>query len=223
MESLPDHIDMPSRLTPRGFESADRGRLLIDAAYDLLEEDGLEGLTIRAVLKRTGLARRAFYDRFVGKDDLVLAVFEQTLRQSAQFLREHVAELDGPFARIRMVVSVLLLGALGSDGGTTEESAHRRSAALSREHLRLAESRPADLQAALSPLLDLMTEIVAEGIREGAFRSSDPALQARLIYNLVSTTLHTELLSEGGALVDRERRRQMSAEIWQFCCGAISV
>ena len=58
----------------------ERSRRIVEAAYELLEEDGLEGLTIRAVLNKTGLSRRAFYERFEGKDDLVLAVFEQTIQ-----------------------------------------------------------------------------------------------------------------------------------------------
>ena len=37
-----------------------RSRPIVDAAYELLEQHGLDGLTIRAVLMRTRLARRAF-------------------------------------------------------------------------------------------------------------------------------------------------------------------
>lgn len=229
MASLPDDLPDPDPLREGRARRAaaasdvDRGQLIIDAAYDLLERDGLEGLTIRAVLKRTGLARRAFYERFAGKDDLVLAVFAQTLKESAVFMREQGAGLDGPLERIRMIVSILLLGALGGADSRESDANDRRSAALSREHLRLAESRPADLQAALSPLLDLMTEIVAEGMASGAFRQADPALQARLLYNLVSNTLHTELLAEENARLNRERRRAMADEIWEFCRRAIAA
>jgi len=58
----------------------ERSRQIVEAAYQLLEEKGLEGLTIRAVLTKTGLSRRAFYERFADKDELVLAVFEETIR-----------------------------------------------------------------------------------------------------------------------------------------------
>ena len=43
----------------RGPEDGRAGQIAA-AAYDLLDEHGLEGLTIRAVLGKTGLARRAF-------------------------------------------------------------------------------------------------------------------------------------------------------------------
>lgn len=200
----------------------DRGRLIIDAAYDLLEEDGLEGLTIRAVLKRTGLARRAFYERFAGKDDLVLAVFEQALKSAAQHFRHQAATLADPLQKIRQIV-VGLVTRVGLESPTDRQLSDRRSAALSREHLRLADSRPAELQSSLSPLLDLIAELVAEGIARGQIRDCDPALHAALIYNLVSTTVHTEVLAEEGGEQDQDRRTKLAEDIWEFVRRAIAA
>jgi hypothetical protein len=42
-----------------------------------------------------------------------------------------------------------------------------------------------------------------------------------LIYNLVSTTVHTELLAEESARPDREQRARLAADIWEFCRRAI--
>src|ERR1700741_309962 len=134
--------------------AADRVRQIIDAAYDLLQDEGLEGLTIRAVLKKTGLSRRAFYERFSGKDDLVVAVFEQTIRLAALHYAEQVRSTPDPMERLRLIVTSIVFGsALDS---TAVEQTNRRGAALSREHLRLAEARPDDLQAALRPLINLL-------------------------------------------------------------------
>src|SRR5882724_12497382 len=83
----------------------ERSRKVVEAAYELSEEEGLEGLTIRAVLKRTGLSRRAFYERFEGKDDLVLAVFEQTLLRAATHLSELVKTTADPMERLRVIVT----------------------------------------------------------------------------------------------------------------------
>src|SRR5215813_8973966 len=83
----------------------DRSRKIVEAAYVLLEEQGLEGLTIRAVLKRTRLSRRAFYERFEGKDDLVLAVFEHTIRKAASELDERVRTMADPVERLRTIVT----------------------------------------------------------------------------------------------------------------------
>jgi AcrR family transcriptional regulator len=202
--------------TPR-----DRSRQIIDAAYDLLEDEGLEGLTIRAVLKKTGLSRRAFYERFSGKDDLVVAVFEQTIRLAASHYREQMASTPDPLERLKLIVTSIVFGT-ALDSSAAEQS-NRRGAALSREHLRLAEARPADLQAALRPLVNLIAEQLSDGMKVGLVREYAPHRLAALVYNLVSTTVHTELLAEETARPDRARRAQLAQDIWEFCKRAIAA
>lgn len=200
----------------------ERSRKLVDAAYELLEEQGLEGLTIRAVLKKTGLSRRAFYERFEGKDDLVLAVFEHTILRAANHLDELARTTPDPIERLKVIVRSIVLGniVLGAPDGA---QSNRRGAALSREHLRLAESRPADLQAALSPLLAVITQQLSDGMEAGSVRRDDPRRMAALVYNLVSTTVHTELLAQESARPDPAQRARLAADIWEFCRRAITA
>lgn len=200
----------------------DRSRLIIDAAYKLLDEEGLDGLTIRAVLKRTGLSRRAFYERFATKDDLVLAVFEQTIQLAASHYSEQVRDLADPIERLRLIVMAIVLGT-GTLGEAENQRDNRRGAALSQEHLRLAESRPDDLQAAIKPLIDLIARHLAEGMTRGEVRNDSPRRLAALVYNLVSTTVHMELLTQGNARPDRRRRKRLADEIWEFCRRAIAA
>ncbi|RJF91285.1 TetR/AcrR family transcriptional regulator [Sphingomonas cavernae] len=203
-------------------DALDRTRQIVAAAYELLDEAGLEGLTIRAVLNRTCLARRAFYDRFAGKDDLVLAVFADTLRLAATFFGEQVRALPDPMARLHHIVTGIVLGRGSIDDSATGRG-DRRGAALSREHLRLAEARPAELQKAVSPLIDLIADQLSDGIRVGQVREAPVHWMAMLVYNLVSTTVHTELLSEEAAHRDPQRRQQLAEEIWEFCRRAIAA
>jgi AcrR family transcriptional regulator len=207
-------------LMPAGKGENDREHRIVAAAYDLLDVEGLEGLTIRAVLARTGLARRAFYECFSGKDDLVLAVFETTLLGAAEYYAALAERLGDPLESIREIAQGIVLGRynLEQDPG---ESIDRRSAAMAREHLRLAETRPDELQAALRPLLDFIAGQVRAGIRSGQLREADPDLQARLIYNIVATTAHTELIAQDRKGSDRERRRALAENLWEFCRRAI--
>jgi len=205
------------RVRPTG---SDRRRQLIDCAYDLLAEQGLDALTIRAVLDRTGLARRAFYESFGGKDDLVLAVFEETLELAANHYGQLTQGIADPVARLEFIVTAIVLGQ-GYAGDVPGAGSDRRGAALSREHMRLAESHPAQLQRALSPLLDLLSRHLAEGMATGAIRKADPDRMAALVYNLVSTTVHTELLAAEGQEVNLDRRKALASDIWDFCRQAI--
>jgi len=226
-----DLKDMPARWEERSAQRVleasrdqllERSRNIVDAAYELLEVAGLEGLTIRAVLNRTGLSRRAFYERFEGKDDLVLAVFEQAIRMAAQLFRDQVATLNDPLERLKLIVTYIVLGKdmrPAADG----MQGNRRGAALSREHLRLAESRPRDLQTALSPLIAVIAQQLSEGMVAGAVRKDDPQRLAVLVYNLVSTTVHTELLAAESAEPDQAVRAQLANDIWAFCRRAIEA
>ncbi|MBC2660324.1 TetR/AcrR family transcriptional regulator [Novosphingobium flavum] len=196
----------------------ERADVIVRCADELLDEVGLEGLTIRAVLARTGLARRAFYDRFAGKDELVLAVFEKSLSEAARRFAAETEGLSSPLERLQRIVCGIVLGRAGhAADGHWELS--RRSAALSREHLRLAETRPRQLQRAIEPLVALIARELANGMALGEVRRADARQLAVLVYNLVSTTVHAELLAEEA---DRQRREQLAAEIWEFSRRAIA-
>jgi AcrR family transcriptional regulator len=200
----------------------ERSRRIVEAAYTLLEQDGLDGVTIRAVLKRTKLSRRAFYERFGGKDDLMLAVFEHTIRLAARHYGDQVAHLAQPLERLELIVTSIVLGR-SADVQSQSPGSGRRGAAMSREHLRLAQSRPNDLQAALSPLLELIAQQLSEGMSVGAVRSGDPWRLATLLYNLVSTTTHTELLAHETAIRDPARTASLARDLWVFCLRGIAA
>lgn len=202
------------------IDTPDRDQQIVAAAYELLDEEGLEGLTIRAVLQRTGLARRAFYDCFTGKDDLVLAVFAHTLRMAADQFAQQIRALPDPIDRLRHIVEGIVLGRVVM--GEAGDAGQRRGAAFSREHLRLAESRPVELQEAISPLLDLIAAQLADGMATGQVRQAPADRLAELIYNLVSTTVHGQLLAEERTTADKRRRAELLDQIWAFCRGGIA-
>jgi AcrR family transcriptional regulator len=192
----------------------ERRQQIVAAAYDLLESDGLEGLTIRSVLARTGLARRAFYDRFATKDDLVLAVFEQTLTDAAEVFAVLVAGLDDPVAGLHLIVRQIVLGHGDHQG--------RRGAAMAREHLRLAEARPAELDRAIAPLVAVIRGRLVAGMAAGLVRAADADRLALLMYNLVSNTMHGRLIAEEQGASDFAGRAVLADEIWEFCRRAIT-
>jgi AcrR family transcriptional regulator len=228
--AAPGPIDQPARweeratsrvLAARRDQILERSRHLVEAAHELWEEEGLDGLTIRAVLDKTGLSRRAFYERFADKDELVLAVFEQTMRLAAAHFSEQIKTLSDPTERLRIIVTGIVLGSTLET--VSSEQNNRRGAAMSREHLRLAESRPKELQAALSPLITLLAQQLSAAMAVGLVRLGAAQRLAALVFNLVSTTMHTELLAAEGAEPDRERRIQLAADIWEFCRRAIAA
>lgn len=198
-----------------------RDRLIV-TAYDLLASDGLEGLTIRSVLAHTGLARRAFYERFSSKDDLVLAVFRHTLAAAADQFSNQIAAIESPTDRLRHIVTGIVMGH-GFLGDNDQWQSNRRAAALSREHLRLADARPVELQQAITPLVRLIGQQLAAGVAAGVVRTANIERMALLVYNLVSTTVHSQLIAEECAMPVLEDRANLAEDIWQFCLRAVAA
>ena len=60
--------------------SLDRGASLIRAAATLMERTKGDSFTVQEVANEAGLSLRSFYQHFGSKDDLLLAVYEEAMR-----------------------------------------------------------------------------------------------------------------------------------------------
>lgn len=63
--------------TKTTYHHGDLRVALIEAALDIIDEIGPQGLTIRKVAQRAGVSHAAPYRHFTGKDELILAVVER--------------------------------------------------------------------------------------------------------------------------------------------------
>lgn len=72
----------PATPEPSARERAKREtrRALLRAAREAFAEEGLEGPSLDAICARAGFTRGAFYVHFRSRDDLVVAVMEEALR-----------------------------------------------------------------------------------------------------------------------------------------------
>lgn len=199
-----------------------RRELILEAADRLLGEAGLEGLTIRRMLTLTGLSRRAFYDIFPTKDELMLALFTRILELAAKRLAPAQAAAIAPEKRLELFIHAIVSAEPRADGADAGKSI-RRGAAFSREHLRLAQTRPADLERALGPLLALLQGIIADGAAEGRWVSDSPAQHARFIYNLVSSTIHGKFLGSAAEDSQPSDMARLASELTLFCANALQA
>jgi len=94
-----------SRIYPRRrrYHHGNLKQALIDATVHLIEEEGLEKVTVREAAKRLGVSSGAPFRHFASKRELLTAVAEQTTR----FLRDEVLKAiaehadEGPLERFR--------------------------------------------------------------------------------------------------------------------------
>lgn len=190
-------------------QALQRGHRIVRIARDLVAEGGLDSLTLRAILERSGLARRAFYRHFESMDDVLLALFEDTMAVGATRLREQLDEIDDPIVALEHVVRTIASGALSS-------SNRIYNLAMTQQHLRLAEQRPDELKAAHAPMNDLIADLLRAGMKAGVVRDADQSLLAEMIHRLVSTEVHRNLYRGADDI-------EWIDDLWEFCRGGIAA
>ena len=77
--------------------SEGRVQRFLDAGFELLAsaESGKE-FTVQEVVDRSGQSLRSFYQYFAGKHELLLALFDEAIRSTAERLEEQIAKEDAP-------------------------------------------------------------------------------------------------------------------------------
>src|ERR1700748_1013022 len=71
-----------------------RGDRFIKTAVSILGETGRTDFTVQEVVARSKTSLRAFYQHFRSKDELLLALFNRTIAQSAEMWRAETIGLD---------------------------------------------------------------------------------------------------------------------------------
>ena len=105
-----------------------RVQRFLDAAFELIDERGSTEFTIQEVVERSKQSLRGFYEYFEGKDELVLALFEETVREAGDDIRAAVEAENDALGRLRIYAIRLHEWC---DPGETPASAARTAAARS--------------------------------------------------------------------------------------------
>src|SRR5216683_1768595 len=93
---------------------ADKGEAILRAATDVFAERGFFNAQVADVARVAGVAAGTVYLYFRGKDDLLVSIFERTMREGLAEGRTAVATLRDPDARLRRLAR-LHLARLGRD------------------------------------------------------------------------------------------------------------
>jgi AcrR family transcriptional regulator len=145
--------------------SVDRGRSLIDAAVAVLERTDGGDITVQDVADEAGQSLRTLYQYFEGKDDLLLAVFEEAMRAYAQLLREAITDLEDPLDRLSGAMIAAVRMPAYSGAGLNR--------GLARLRLKLSEVEPDLIGRAQGEVIALVRELVEEASAAERIRVED--------------------------------------------------
>lgn len=160
----------PTSPEPRQRDADRSQQAILDAARAEFAEYGLGGARVDRIAERAGVNKKLLYYYFDNKDSLFVAALEdsyRSIRQAEQQL--HLADLP-PADAIRRLAEFTWDYYLAHPEFMTllnSENLHRG------RHLQ----EPSRVQQLNSPLLQLLTEVLRRGERDGVFRSGVDPLQ----------------------------------------------
>ena len=151
---------------------------IVAAASKSVREQGVQGLSIAAVLDRAQLGTRAFYRHFESKDQLVAAVFLEMARVEKRRLRRKM----GSAASAVHAVAAWIDGRLDLAFDDNIKSDLRY---LSSEAQSQMFASPGLVQPAYAEMLEPLIEQLHRGLEHGEFHDIDPDTAAQAIQGVV--------------------------------------
>jgi AcrR family transcriptional regulator len=196
-----------------------RVQRFLDAAVELLKTGSGKDFTVQEVVERSGQSLRSFYQYFSGKHELLLALFEELVRSTADHLREDIKGEDDPLERLhRFVVEYYRLCRPAEVGSTPLGMRPRMMAEFAQQ---LLTTHPKEAAKAFAPLVALFEELLQVAVSAGAVREDvqrGPIVGVVLeviMFNSFSSTIANSVVAkndEGSA-----------EELWRFVLQGIGA
>lgn len=145
---------------------------IIDVAFAMLAEKGVEGFTMRAIASKMGCGAPKIYRLFPSKDELLVAIAVEKLEEMTSGLRQHLKGIIGTSNKLRKFTWFIL--------DFIDSQPHFASLMIRALPLRYWRSMP--MLSRLRDQAAILAEIVEDGQRAGEVRSDIDIRAFRNIY-----------------------------------------
>lgn len=202
------------RAVTRGIQAARsratvRVQRFLDAAFELIDEKGTTDFTIQEVITHSGQSLRGFYQYFDGKDELLLALFEESVNESLADLRTVVTNESEPLARLRAFVLRLHEWCDPEDGPAGSGRNVRKP--ISEFTVQLTVNHADKVQAAIAPITADLIALLDAAEAAGEIHVADVRRTAALVMRAVMYSWFGNRSTRPGA------SRISAEEAWEFC------
>ena len=186
-----------------------RAQRFLDAAFELIDEKGTTEFTIQEVIDRSKQSLRGFYRYFDGKDELLLALFEETVRESVEDIGAVVEAEAEPIERLRAFT--IRLHEWCEPVETPRKRGRHNRRPISEFSAQLAVNHPERVQAAVEPISRILLGLLDDAVQANAIKVADTRRAAALVLRTVMYSWF------GNRLVQNPRVRPSAEETWEFC------
>jgi TetR/AcrR family fatty acid metabolism transcriptional regulator len=176
----------PPALAERA-DKADKRDAILRAAIETFAARGFFHAQVADVARSAGVAAGTVYLYFRGKDDLLISIFERTMREAIAAGRESLAARATPRERLREIAR-LHLERLGRD---------RHLAVVFQVELRQSTKFMERFSATyLRQYLGIIRDVIAEGQAKGEFRRQiNPTLASKMLFGALDEMATNWILS----------------------------
>ena len=199
---MPTAVPRRAANPPPKLDRTDKRDALLRAAIDTFAARGFFNAQVADVARSAGVAAGTVYLYFRGKDDLLISIFERTMKEAIADGRRSVDALTDPVERLREIAR-LHLGRLGRD---------RALAVVFQVELRQSTKFMERFSSTqLREYLGIIRGVIADGQARGVFRAAiSPTLAAKLFFgaldematNWILSRRKYTLASEADAIVE---------------------
>src|SRR4051812_35718726 len=182
-----------------------RVKRFLDAALELMGTTSGKDFTVQEVVERSGQSLRSFYQYFDGKFELLLALFEDSVRSTAQQLQAQIDEETDPLERLHVaVVEYYKLCRPPAKG----RGGRKAPAALAEFAQQLLTDHPKEASRAFTPLVELFETILDDATRAGVIRTDLPTRRVAgfvlqsVMFNAFVTTISGSWHAETGDVAE---------------------
>jgi TetR/AcrR family fatty acid metabolism transcriptional regulator len=194
----------PRRTPSNPIEPARSGKrdAILAAAVEVFARRGYFGAQVADIARAAGVAAGTVYLYFRSKDDLLVSIFEKTMREARQEGRAALQGVADPVERLRRIAR-LHLDRLGRD---------RNLAVVFQVELRQSTKFMERFSTSdLRDYLGIIRDTIAHGQETGAFRKAlSPTLAAKMFFgaldematNWILSNRRYALAADADALVD---------------------
>ena len=159
-------------LDPARARAEQRVQRFLDAAMELMQRSPEREFTVQEVVERSGQSLRSFYQYFAGKHELLLALFEESVRSSTEAVLDQIEDTTDPLERLHGFTTgyyrMCRPARPGKGGGTDTADAASVMADFAQQ---LLTKHPVEAARAFAPLVKAYESLLDEAVAAGAIRS----------------------------------------------------
>jgi AcrR family transcriptional regulator len=158
---------------PAADRAIRRGHAIISAAARIIHRSEGDDFTMRKVADEAGLSLRALYLHFSGKDDLLVALFEESQAVFARLIERHAARYADPLDGLG--------AALYFATDPRQHTDRDYNAALTRYVVRASVTAAEQVGHARRPVIEVLARLINAAMLAGELEPGDPEAAAACI------------------------------------------